>query len=128
MQQGVVTGGHYGSLTGCLPYQISPCRHGSKGRLPACTGEGGATPYCTSQCIAGDVQDWSTDKSYGYSGYRVGSGRNVEAIMKELYKRGSIQATFYIYADFLNYQSGVYTYSAGEMLGGHAVKLMGQCR
>lgn len=36
------------------------------------------------------------------------SGRNVQAIMSELYKRGSIQATFYVYSDFLQYRSGVY--------------------
>lgn len=71
------------------------------------------------------MRDWSADKKFGYSGYRVGVGQNVRAIQKELYKRGSIQATFYIYSDFLSYKTGVYQHVAGEMLGGHAVKLIG---
>lgn len=125
MKTGVVTGGHYQSNEGCYPYPIRPCRHGSVGIRPACGPEGGSTPYCSRSCQGGDVNDWANSKQYGYSGYRVGAGRNVAAIMKELYKRGPIQATFYIYSDFLNYRKGVYVQRTGEMLGGHAVKLIG---
>jgi len=30
-----------------------------------------------------------------------------------------------IFEDFMNYGSGVYKYTSGEMLGGHAMKLIG---
>lgn len=30
-----------------------------------------------------------------------------------------------VYEDFINYASGVYHYTAGRMVGGHAIKLVG---
>ncbi len=30
-----------------------------------------------------------------------------------------------IYEDFMNYESGIYKYVSGEMIGGHAMKLIG---
>ena len=125
LKTGVVTGGHYGSGQGCMPYTIRPCQHGSGGTRPQCTGEGGPTPYCPRSCADGDVMAWSKEKRSGYSAYRVGAGRKVEAIMSEVIKRGSVQATFYVYSDFLLLRSGVYQRTTNEMIGGHAVKIVG---
>jgi len=36
-----------------------------------------------------------------------------------------VTAAFTVYADFLNYTSGVYRHTTGSALGGHAVKLVG---
>lgn len=132
VKQGVVSGGAYGSSKGCWPYQIPPCTHGqTPGVRPQCTGEGGATPYCLRFCTGavdpktGKPREWFDDKEFGWSAYQVGVGWNVKAIMKEILTRGSVQATFYVYADFLQYKSGVYQHRKGEMLGGHAVTMIG---
>ena len=38
---------------------------------------------------------------------------------------GPIQVAFTVYADFMNYKSGVYVTDKVNALGGHAVKLIG---
>lgn len=70
-----MTGGHYASQEGCWPYPLPPCDHGNSGTRPSCGAEGGSTPYCVRQCRNGNVDNWSQDKNYGYSGYRVGAGQ-----------------------------------------------------
>jgi len=45
--------------------------------------------------------------------------------MKELMENGPAEAAFTVYEDFMNYKSGVYKHVNGQMLGGHAVKIMG---
>ena len=48
-----------------------------------------------------------------------------EKIMHELMTKGPVEVDFEVYADFLNYKSGVYQHVSGGFMGGHAVKLMG---
>jgi cathepsin B len=38
---------------------------------------------------------------------------------------GPAEASFNVYADFVNYKSGVYQHVEGDVLGGHAVRIMG---
>jgi hypothetical protein len=38
---------------------------------------------------------------------------------------GPVEGAFTVFKDFLTYKSGVYKHSAGEELGGHAIKIMG---
>ena len=38
---------------------------------------------------------------------------------------GPVQVAFDVYSDFLSYKSGVYQHLTGDMLGGHAVKMIG---
>ncbi|KAG8011289.1 Cathepsin B [Nibea albiflora] len=45
--------------------------------------------------------------------------------MTELYKNGPVEAAFSVYADFLLYKTGVYQHVTGDMLGGHAIKILG---
>ncbi|KAA3669771.1 cathepsin B, partial [Paragonimus westermani] len=45
--------------------------------------------------------------------------------MRELTRNGPMEATFDVYADFVNYDKGIYYHIAGEYMGGHAVKLLG---
>lgn len=83
----------------------------------------------------------------GKSSYSLPSQQ--EQIMTELYKNGPVEAAFDVYADFLNYKTGencfniclnhlnrtrvlmlnvavgVYQHVTGEMLGGHAIKILG---
>jgi len=36
-----------------------------------------------------------------------------------------METAFTVYADFMNYESGIYTHQSGKMEGGHAVKILG---
>ncbi|UMM33861.1 hypothetical protein L5515_007182 [Caenorhabditis briggsae] len=38
---------------------------------------------------------------------------------------GPVEASFTVYEDFYIYKKGVYQYTAGEVLGGHAIKIIG---
>lgn len=38
---------------------------------------------------------------------------------------GPVEVAFTVYADFPTYKSGVYSYTTGAELGGHAVKMLG---
>uniref|UniRef100_A0AAZ3Q110 Cathepsin B n=1 Tax=Oncorhynchus tshawytscha TaxID=74940 RepID=A0AAZ3Q110_ONCTS len=48
-----------------------------------------------------------------------------QQIMTELYKNGPVEAAFSVYEDFLLYKTGVYQHVTGQMLGGHAIKILG---
>lgn len=38
---------------------------------------------------------------------------------------GPVEASFTVYEDFLSYTGGVYNYTSGDALGGHAIKMLG---
>ncbi|XP_041830948.1 cathepsin B-like [Melanotaenia boesemani] len=119
---GLVTGGLYDSKVGCRPYTIPPCEHHVNGTRPPCQGEGD-TPKCLQQCIDGYSLSYPKDKHIGRRSYSVPSQQ--EQIMTELYKNGPVEAAFSVYEDFLQYKTGVYQHVTGDMLGGHAIKLLG---
>lgn len=122
VQNGLVTGGLYDSNVGCRPYTIPPCEHHVNGTRPPCQGETD-TPKCVEQCIDGYSPSYTKDKYFGRRSYNVPSDE--EQIKTELYKNGPVEAAFYVYADFLQYKFGVYQHVTGEMLGGHAIKILG---
>ncbi|KAG7509392.1 cathepsin B-like [Solea senegalensis] len=121
-RKGLVTGGLYDSKVGCRPYTISPCEHHVNGTRPPCQGEQ-ETPKCEMMCIDGYSPSYPKDKHFGRSSYSVPSQQ--EQIMTELYKSGPVEAAFSVYEDFLLYKTGVYQHVTGEMLGGHAIKILG---
>jgi cathepsin B len=119
---GCVTGGSWESKSGCYPYPFKQCGHTSTSTLPSCGGEGAQrTPVCKKKC--NNRIDWNKDKQFASNYYRVSN--SITAIQQELFKNGPFEATFYVYEDFLHYKSGIYTHTTGQMLGGHAVKLIG---
>ncbi|CAB1435530.1 unnamed protein product [Pleuronectes platessa] len=119
---GLVTGGLYGSKVGCRPYSIAACEHHVNGTRPPCQGEQ-ETPKCQEMCIDGYSPSYPKDKHFGRRTYSVPSQQ--EQIMTELYNNGPVEAAFSVYADFLLYKTGVYQHVTGEMLGGHAIKILG---
>lgn len=119
---GLVSGGLYGSKVGCRPYSIAPCEHHINGSRPPCKGEG-ETPKCEMQCIDGYSVPYKKDKHLGKRSYSVPSKQ--EQIMAEMYQNGPVEAAFSVYADFLLYKTGVYQHVTGDLLGGHAIKLLG---
>uniref|UniRef100_A0A3Q2LB56 Cathepsin B n=1 Tax=Equus caballus TaxID=9796 RepID=A0A3Q2LB56_HORSE len=122
-KQGLVSGGLYDSHVGCRPYSIPPCEHHVNGSRPPCTGEGGDTPKCSKICEPGYSPSYKEDKHYGCSSYSVSSSE--KEIMAEIFKNGPVEAAFTVYSDFLQYKSGVYQHVAGDMMGGHAVRILG---
>jgi len=117
---GLVTGGPYNSNQGCYPYQVAACDHHVNGSLAPC-GDELPTPSCNQTC--GNGADWKGDKHYGKSWYGVDA--NVAAIQTEIMTNGPVEGAFTVYADFVNYKSGVYYYVSGDELGGHAIKILG---
>jgi len=115
---GLVTGGNYNG-GGCYPYQLQPCDHHVNGSLPPC-GDIQPTPPCTQQCEDGST--WSDDKHFGASSYSVST---VAEIQQDIMTNGPVEAAFTVYEDFLAYKKGVYKHTTGEMLGGHAIKILG---
>lgn len=121
-KKGLVSGGVYNSHVGCLPYTIPPCEHHVNGSRPPCTGEGD-TPRCSKSCEAGYSPSYKEDKHYGYTSYSVSD--NEKEIMAEIYKNGPVEGAFTVFSDFLTYKSGVYKHEAGDMMGGHAIRILG---
>jgi len=119
---GLVTGGNYKSQ-GCEPYPFAPCEHHINGTLPPCSSEESKTPKCSKQCQSGYSTSYSQDKHFGAKAYSVSS--NEEAIRKEIYANGPVEADFTVYEDFLSYKTGVYKHTTGSALGGHAVRILG---
>lgn len=99
----------------CNPY-FDPvgCAH------PNCSPEY-ETPTCSKSCVGDDL--WTESKHYATSAYYVDS--DPEELMLELYLNGPFEVSFEVYEDFAHYKSGVYQFTAGEYMGGHAVKLIG---
>jgi C1A family cysteine protease len=65
-------------------------------------------------------------KRHTYKIGRWGSiTHDLTSIKAALASFGPIPTAMFVYEDFMNYKSGVYSYTTGEELGGHAVLLVG---
>ncbi|GAB2234624.1 hypothetical protein Droror1_Dr00003881 [Drosera rotundifolia] len=108
---------HHGVVTEeCDPYfDDIGCSH------PGCE-PGYPTPKCQRKCKSGN-ELWRKSKHFSVTSYRVHS--DPRDIMAEVYKNGPVEVAFTVYEDFAYYKSGVYKHITGEVLGGHAVKLIG---
>ncbi|CAF0937081.1 unnamed protein product [Brachionus calyciflorus] len=122
VRTGIVTGGNWNSNEGCKPYSIQACEHHVNGTRPPCQGEQ-PTPKCQKQCRSEYPTPFVEDKNYGKSAYSVSSKE--AQIQTEIMTNGPVEGAFTVYADFLNYKSGVYKHTTGSQLGGHAIKVLG---
>lgn len=122
VRSGLVSGGNWDSHQGCQPYEIEACEHHIPGPRPACDGIV-KTPACKHSCEDGFNDTYSRDKRYGRKSYSVSA--KVEQIQTEIAKNGPVEGAFNVYADFVNYKSGVYQHVSGDLLGGHAIKILG---
>lgn len=118
----------YAKRTGLVTEKCFPYLKSEGGPVPTCAPEDQPclpeskfikTPKCTKQCA--DGTDWESDKHKLASVYQVPEGQ----MMAELYNNGPIESAFTVYADFVHYKTGVYSHAAGDMLGGHAIKIIG---
>lgn len=90
--------------------------------FPYVSGDGKNVPHCPHGAC--------TDTKSKYTKYRavVGSSKGLTCsnqIKQELVKNGPVQTGFMVYEDFMHYKSGVYEFTHGRRLGGHAVKIIG---
>jgi cathepsin B len=49
----------------------------------------------------------------------------IVAAKEAISKRGPVEAAFMVYEDFMSYKGGIYVHKTGDLLGGHAVKVIG---
>eukprot|EP00162_Nutomonas_longa_P005313 comp15993_c0_seq1/m.25058 comp15993_c0_seq1/g.25058 ORF comp15993_c0_seq1/g.25058 comp15993_c0_seq1/m.25058 type:complete len:312 (-) comp15993_c0_seq1:53-988(-) len=84
----------------------------------------GNVPQCPTTCQNGQPIKWYKAKSaYSVSGFW--SFGRVARIQHEIMTNGPVETGFEVYQDFINYSSGVYQHTSGNLLGGHAVKIVG---
>lgn len=140
---GVVSGGLYETNSSCKPYLYAPCHDSAyKNTIPclavvqnssckySCTEEFN-TNKCSeentqenkNQCINNPLLIYFSDKQKPSYYYRI--AKNETLIMQEIYTNGPITAGFLVFSDFLTYKEGIYKYTTGRILGGHAVKIIG---
>jgi len=83
---------------------------------------------CPSTCRNGtDITPdmFVNAKSYSFP-WDMDPQKRVQIIQTEIMEHGSVQATFQVFSDFVNYDSGVYHRTkAGTRVGGHAVRIIG---
>lgn len=85
-------------------------------------------PYIGNDGRCNDACPSWQDSSYRISNWRyVANGSATSGALKNgLYTYGPLIVTMYVYEDFYYYyDTGVYTYTSGDFLGGHAVLLVG---
>jgi len=125
VDSGIVSGSGYVADQGCSPYPFAPCEHHSKKtKYPACPSDIYDTPNCKSKCQPSYTSHaYSQDKLYGKVPAYYSNDN--EAVQTEIMTNGPVVFTYDVYADFLNYVSGVYKHTTGDFLGGHAVRCIG---
>jgi cathepsin B len=108
----------------CQPYLTT-----DGGKIPTCAPADQPclnfvnTPACVQTCFGNDTAKFSSTLFFASNAYSVSS--YAQQIQAEIYKNGPVQAGFSVYADFVHYTSGVYQHTTGDMLGGHAVEIVG---
>lgn len=75
-----------------------------------------------SECSAA-APGWQT------GAYKIGAygsvSQKVESMKTALVKYGPLPTAMMVYEDFMHYKTGVYSYTTGKRLGGHAILLVG---
>jgi len=122
---GLCTGGNYENHRGCKPYPFPPCAHHVNSTLAPCSDPEFNTPQCEEKCQESYKIPYAQDKYFGQEYYVFEDEDNVTAIQMDILKNGPVVATFDVYEDFLSYKEGVYKYTTGKLLGGHAVRVLG---
>ncbi|XP_050535783.1 cathepsin B-like cysteine proteinase 4 [Daktulosphaira vitifoliae] len=118
INNGICTGGDYGSNEGCQPYSIAPSAVELSFENTADTPECYHT--CTNPHYTTPLQN---DLYFASKVYTVKP--KMKPIMYEIYKNGPVVAAMKTYEDFFHYKSGIYQYKTGSSKGDHAIKLIG---
>jgi len=101
----------------CSPYTVPTCPPAQQPCLNFVD-----TPACVTKCTNSSL-NYKEDKHKVEKVYGVSA--KAAAIQTEIMTNGPVEACFSVYADFVDYKSGVYKHTTGDMLGGHCVKIVG---
>jgi cathepsin B len=109
---------------GCWPYPLKSCDHHLNNSGNPCPSDEYPSPACASKCVSGWAGPaWNSDLHYASEVHNIDGGE--AAIMQEIYTSGPVETAFTVFEDFVSYKGGVYKYTWGDELGGHAVKIIG---
>jgi cathepsin B len=109
---------------GCWPYPLASCDHHLNNSGNPCPSDEYPSPSCAKKCSSTwSGPAWSADLHKASNVYNIDGGES--AIMQEIYTNGPVETAFTVYEDFVSYTGGVYQYTWGDELGGHAVKIIG---
>jgi len=137
VKKGCVTGGNQGDtgpLAGgfCSEFSLPHCHHhGPQGSdpypaegTPGCPSQ--SSPKCSKTCdkTAKPPHDTYAKDQYKFTG-SVQSYSNEAAIQNAIMTAGPVETAFTVYSDFENYVSGIYKKTSSQVLGGHAVRIVG---
>lgn len=139
-KKGVVTGAQYqnsgpfNSSGFCSQFSLPHCHHhGPQGDdpypaegQPGCPSQ--SSPSCPRTCDSSAKPPHDNFKSdkYTFTGGNVATfGPDADVIAAEIMARGPVEAAFSVYSDFENYAGGIYQHTGGQMLGGHAIRIVG---
>lgn len=88
--------------------------------MPYISGATGKDIACNASCSD------SRSRSLRIAGYTkpTRSLRNIDSV-KEALQRGPLVTTLQVYSDFIAYGGGVYKHTTGEVMGGHAISIVG---
>jgi hypothetical protein len=81
-------------------------------------------PYTATNSVCSNACPTYRTYTYRVIGWHSGQSA-VDSIKNALYTYGPVVTTFYVYADFFSYKSGVYSYATGTYQGAHAVLTVG---
>lgn len=122
LSRGFATGDGYMSTIGCKSYQFPPCTDPSWSSQTVCR-QRNTTVTARAACSASFNGTYNTSLIKAKTVYRLPN--NEQAIMQEIFTRGPVTVSMTVYRDFMTYKSGVYVYTSGTLLGGHAIKMIG---
>eukprot|EP00439_Symbiodinium_sp_Y106_P038741 s1889_g4.t1 len=134
---GAVSGGQYKGtgpfgLGLCSDFSLPHCHHhGPRGQDPyPAEGSQGCpqaeSPAGPTQCdttAKAPHKDFKEDKYYYKGKTQTASGE--KAIQQMIMSGGPVETAFDVYSDFELYSHGIYHHVKGEMVGGHAVRMVG---
>jgi len=79
----------------------------------------GDVEACPKKCKKSGMK-WQKFKADSYTQFS-----SIDEIQTSLMEDGPVEAGFDVYEDFMNYESGIYERTSDNLLGGHAVKVVG---
>jgi len=121
---GIVTGSNYTDDTLCKPYPIAPCTQDPTTKKTKCPEEPEDDYKCEKKCQS-TYKDESYKNDHYYGSDVLYFNQDNDGAIAELLANGPIVAAFDVYEDFYKYKGGIYQYTGGELVGGHAVRIVG---
>ena len=89
---------------------------------PYVSGDGKMLPSCMKECVKSSKENFELYKVKKQSSKPLTCALQMQ---RELLENGPVQTGFEVYEDFLHYKNGIYKYTDGIIMGGHAVKIVG---